>query len=69
MMYLTGEEQMATDPVCFAIVDEENTAFTSSFKGTTFFFCCNYCKKQFDANPKRYSRIQADANVDLSSCT
>ncbi|WP_292370310.1 YHS domain-containing protein [Methanoregula sp. UBA64] len=59
---------MATDPVCFMIVDEENNPFVSTYKGTDYYFCCNYCKKQFDADPKRYSRILADVNVDLTGC-
>lgn len=46
---------MATDPVCFMIVDEENAQFRSTYRDTEYYFCCNYCKKQFDANPKRYS--------------
>lgn len=59
---------MATDPVCFAIVDEEPAEYTSTYRDTVYFFCCNYCKKQFDNDPKRYSRILADATIDISSC-
>jgi YHS domain-containing protein len=60
---------MATDPVCLAIVDEEDAQFTAVYKDQKYYFCCNYCRKQFEANPKRYTRLAADMNVDLGSCT
>ena len=56
---------MATDPVCLMIVDEEDAKFTSTHKGGKYYFCCNWCKKQFEENPKRYSRLAYDINVDL----
>ena len=59
---------MATDPVCLAIVDEDDAKFTSTHKKQNYSFCCNWCKKQFDENPKRYSRIANDASVDLMFC-
>jgi YHS domain-containing protein len=60
---------MATDPVCLAIVDEEEAQFTTMYKNQKYFFCCNYCKRQFEENPKRYTRIATDVSVDLGSCT
>ncbi|MEN6442348.1 MAG: YHS domain-containing protein [Methanoregula sp.] len=60
---------MATDTVCFAIVDEETARFKSTYQDHDYYFCCNYCKKQFDENPKRYTRLACDMNIDLgSSC-
>ena len=56
---------MATDPVCFMIIDEDTAQFRSTYRDTEYYFCCNYCKKQFDANPKRYSRLANDMTVDL----
>ncbi|MDD1711577.1 MAG: YHS domain-containing protein [Methanoregulaceae archaeon] len=53
---------MATDPVCYAILDEENTEYTCSYRDTEFYFCCNWCKKQFEENPKRYYRLARDAS-------
>lgn len=58
---------MATDPVCFMIVDEDDAKFTATYRGRNYYFCCNYCKKQFEANPKRYSRLGIDACVDINS--
>jgi len=54
---------MAYDPVCLAWVDEENPRFKSLYRDKEYFFCSNYCKKQFDENPKRYSRIPSDLNL------
>jgi YHS domain-containing protein len=58
---------MATDPVCLIIVNEDEVKFTSTYRDQKYYFCCNWCKKKFDENPKRYSRLGIDANVDLSS--
>jgi Cu+-exporting ATPase len=55
---------MATDPVCLMIVDEDDAKFTSTYNNLTFFFCCNWCKKKFDENPKKYSRIACDLNIE-----
>ena len=56
---------MATDPVCFAIMDDDKVRFRSTYRDTEYTFCCEYCKKQFDENPKRYSRFSHDVSVDL----
>ncbi|MCK9578878.1 MAG: YHS domain-containing protein [Methanoregula sp.] len=56
---------MATDPVCLAIVDEDDAKYTAIHKNQKYYFCCNWCKKQFEENPKRYSRLATDVSVDL----
>ncbi len=61
------ERTMPTDPVCLMVLNEEEAKATATYKGTKYYFCCNYCKKQFDANPKRYSRLGIDASIDISS--
>ena len=45
---------MATDPVCTMKVDEEATEFTSEYDGTTYYFCSNACKEEFENDPERY---------------
>jgi Cu+-exporting ATPase len=55
---------MATDPVCFAIVDDDDARFTSTYNDQEYFFCTNYCKKKFDENPKKYSRTACDLTID-----
>jgi YHS domain-containing protein len=47
------------------IIDEEITGHKSTYRDTEYYFCCNWCKKQFEENPKRYSRLANDATVDL----
>lgn len=59
---------MATDPVCYMIVDEETARYKSTYRNADYFFCSEYCKKQFDGNPKRYSRVVPDMNIDSVSC-
>jgi Cu+-exporting ATPase len=54
---------MAYDPVCLAFVDEENAKITSMHRGTKYYFCTGYCKKKFEENPKRYTRIPSDINL------
>ena len=60
---------MATDPVCLAPVDEDNAQFRSTYRDKEYYFCTNYCKKKFEENPKRYTRISRDLSLgtgDLS---
>ena len=55
---------MATVPVCFAIVDEDSAQFQSTYKDREYYFCTNFCKKKFDENPKKYSKIPSDINIE-----
>ncbi|MGA2912882.1 MAG: YHS domain-containing protein [Methanoregula sp.] len=55
---------MATDPVCFATVDDEDARFTSTCKDQKYYFCTNYCKKKFDENPKKYTRIACNLDIE-----
>ncbi|WAC05068.1 MAG: YHS domain-containing protein [Methanoregula sp.] len=57
---------MATDPVCLAIVDEDDAKFSSTHREQKYYFCCNWCKKKFDENPRKYTRIACDLNISLS---
>ena len=43
----------ARDPVCGMTVDRK-TAFSTEWKGTTYFFCGPGCKARFEADPARY---------------
>jgi YHS domain-containing protein len=42
------------DPVCRMMFDPDEAAATSSFQGTTYYFCATACKTKFDAEPQRY---------------
>ena len=48
---------MAThrDPVCGMDIEEQDAAGTSQLDGQKYYFCNTACKKQFDANPRRYA--------------
>jgi YHS domain-containing protein len=55
---------MATDPVCFAIIDEDTAQFRTMYKGKEYYFCTNYCKNQFLADPKKYTRLNTDISIE-----
>jgi YHS domain-containing protein len=55
---------MATDPVCFALVDDDTAEFRSTYKKREYLFCTNFCKKKFDLDPKKYTRIASDINIE-----
>lgn len=56
---------MATDPVCYAPVDEDEAQFTSRHKGQEYYFCSGFCKRKFDENPGRYEKTAR--SVDIGS--
>ncbi len=60
---------MATDPVCLAIVDGDDAKFTSTHRSRNIISAANWCKKKFEENPKRYTRISTDMCVNVGSCT
>ena len=41
-----------TDPVCGMEIDPAKAAGKSDYKGKTYYFCSDHCKKTFDANPE-----------------
>jgi Cu+-exporting ATPase len=43
-----------TDPVCKMILEEEDAAVTSSYRGKMYHFCSSHCKESFDSNPESY---------------
>lgn len=50
---------MAKDPVCGMVVDEKTAKWKATYKGKTYYFCCQGCKVAFEADPEKYigSRI------------
>ncbi|MBE3557264.1 MAG: YHS domain-containing protein [Firmicutes bacterium] len=44
---------MATDPVCKMQVDPQKSV-SSSYKGQTYYFCCDACKTSFEKEPQKY---------------
>ncbi|HEX2385005.1 MAG TPA: YHS domain-containing protein [Candidatus Binatia bacterium] len=45
---------MAKDPVCGMTVEESKAAATSTYGGTTYYFCAKVCKEAFDKDPQKY---------------
>ena len=45
------QAQKVVDPVCGMQIDPAKAAGKSEYKGTTYYFCSDHCKKTFDANP------------------
>lgn len=45
----------AKDPVCGMTVEEADAAATSEYKGTTYYFCSEDCKEEFDEDPESYA--------------
>jgi len=41
-----------TDPLCGMEVNPAKTAGRSEYKGKTYYFCSDYCKREFDKNPE-----------------
>lgn len=46
----------AIDPVCEMEVDVATAAWTTEYRGATYYFCARACKKAFDREPDRYLR-------------
>ena len=49
-----AQPAMPTDPVCGMQIDPAKATAKSDYKGKTYYFCCNGCKKSFDANPDSF---------------
>lgn len=50
---------MVKDPVCGMEVDPKTAAGKSDYKGQTYYFCSNGCKKAFDKEPEKYVGSQS----------
>jgi len=48
------EDNMERDVVCGMEVDPKDAAGKTERNGRTYYFCSEHCKKQFDADPKKY---------------
>jgi signal transduction histidine kinase len=48
------------DPVCGMTIEKNNTVVTSLYKGTTYYFCSDKCKEDFDKNPEAILTMKAE---------
>ena len=46
--------ELVKDLVCGMEIDPETAAGTSQYQGTTYYFCAEGCKQEFDANPAKF---------------
>lgn len=53
------------DPVCHMDIDPASAAGTSEYEGVTYYFCAAGCKKEFDADPAKV--LKAEAEYDHSA--
>lgn len=51
---------MKTDPVCKMTIEDKDAVGTSLYKGTTYYFCSEVCKEDFDKNPESYLKVMSD---------
>jgi YHS domain-containing protein len=42
------------DPVCGMRVHRDTTVGTAEYRGHTYYFCCEMCRKRFVENPEEY---------------
>jgi Cu+-exporting ATPase len=48
------------DPVCHMDIDPAHAAGTSEWEGVTYYFCASGCKAEFDADPAKVLRAEAE---------
>ena len=53
-----------TDPVCKMVIDDKDAAGTSVYKGTTYYFCDQSCKEDFDKDPEKFLEEKAVASQE-----
>ena len=58
-----GNAIMATGPVCYMVVDEDEARARSSYKGQEYFFCSDFCRKKFEENPARYVKLARSMDI------
>jgi len=55
---------MATDPVCYAEVDEDTASHATTYKGQKYYFCTASCKKRFEENPGKFTKLGVPSKID-----
>ncbi len=49
-----GKSNKSIDPVCGMEVEHGEAAGTSTYDGSTYYFCSKSCKTEFDQDPIKY---------------
>jgi len=50
----TSPKQNFVDPVCLMKVAPDKKDFTFTYKMRTYYFCAEFCRQAFEANPDKY---------------
>jgi YHS domain-containing protein len=53
-------DETAVDPVCGMRVDRQAPAAMLDYKGHTYYFCAEECRRQFSEQPTRYIQFEPD---------
>ena len=51
---MTENQKTSVDPVCGMEVDVSSAAGSATFDGTTYYFCEDGCRRDFEAEPCKY---------------
>ena len=57
---------MVKDPVCGMEIDSDTAAGSSEYQGTTYYFCSEGCKHDFDTSPWKYVGSGAELKEAMS---
>ena len=49
-----GKSNKSIDAVCRMEVEQSSAAGTSTYDGSTYYFCSKSCKTEFDQDPTKY---------------
>ena len=52
------------DPVCGMKVNPKKTDIMTTYQGQDYYFCAEACRREFEANPKRYQKIRLGTRKD-----
>jgi Cu+-exporting ATPase len=52
---------MVIDPVCGIDFEELEAAASAEFEGSTYYFCSDVCRDEFEANPHRYAVMPTES--------
>jgi Cu+-exporting ATPase len=58
-----------TDPVCNMTIEDQDAVATSQYKGTTYYFCSEGCKVDFDKNPESFLTEKPAIITDIAEKT
>ena len=68
-MNATTSSAVVVDPVCGMKIEPANAVGSSTYEGTTYYFCSRGCESKFDADPQRFiSSVTAEA-APASCCS